>query len=358
MGGGSSSSAKVKHPEYVGYDHFHMDKQVGEGGFGKVNAVTLTRTGADYAMKTLSKKTIRQTKNVDMIRNERNILEKLDSHSKWIAGMHFAFQNHENCYLVLTLALGGDLRYHYQHMEKGKPLAENRMAFYTRGIVLALQEIHSARIIHRDIKPANVVINKLGYPVVTDFGISKVMDEDGYCYGSSGTRMFMPPEALKNPHKQNKLADTFSLAVMVMELTTGKKPSKGALISSEKMASTASTDSPMVDFDSFKVSEECRDFLKKTLIRTASERLDTDGMLKHAWLSSMDTKSFDTQTQAAPWKPGGRAYCVINEAAEAGGLLFDDAPDIDKLVPPLDTDYGAFKGYDYNCSIEVGEPEK
>ena len=233
-----------------------------------MNGVEHTATGKIYAMKTLSKKTIQQTKNVAMIHNERNILSKLKSDSKWISGMHFAFQNPENCYLVLTLATGGDLRYHFQHMNKGKPLDEKRIAFYVRGLACALKEIHAARIIHRDIKPENVVISESGYAMLTDFGISKEMDADGMCVGSSGTRMYMPPEALKAPHKQDKRCDSFSLAVTILEIGCGQKAKHGVLISSEAlMKSSDDQNDNLVDFDALKVSDNCKDFLKNTLRR-------------------------------------------------------------------------------------------
>ena len=176
MGGGASS---VKFKDRIGYDHFEINRQVGQGGFGKVNAVQLNSTKELFAMKTLSKKTIVQSKNVQMIKNERDILARLDKNSKWVAGMHYAFQNTSDCFLVLTLALGGDLRYHMNHSNERR-LDEERVKFYTRCLCEALVEVHKAGIIHRDIKPDNILVTCELQSKVADFGEATRFDQEAH----------------------------------------------------------------------------------------------------------------------------------------------------------------------------------
>lgn len=42
-------------------------------------------------------------------------------------------------------------------------------------MIVCLEYLHKNNIIHRDIKPENIVLDKKGYPRLTDFGIARVM---------------------------------------------------------------------------------------------------------------------------------------------------------------------------------------
>jgi serine/threonine kinase 32 len=55
-----------------------------------------------------------------------------------------------NCYLIMDLKTGGDLRY---YMRRKHLFEERDVAFYMACISSALEHIHSKNMIHRDIKP-------------------------------------------------------------------------------------------------------------------------------------------------------------------------------------------------------------
>ena len=346
----------MKFPNRVGYDHFSINRQVGQGGFGKVNACVLNRTKETFAIKTLSKKTILQSKNVLMIRNERDILSNLNPQSLWVAGMHYAFQNEKNCFLVLTLALGGDLRYHMNHVPE-KRLEEKRVAFYTRCIVLALKEVHASNIIHRDVKPDNVVVKSNGYCVLTDFGISKLMEEDGTYTGSSGTRAYMPPEALQKPHVQSVKADSYSLGVLVYELIKEKKNlSYKSVISADRFSSKSNLDgkADLLDYNTLKASDNCKSFLRGTLLKSAEGRMSVDEMIAHPWLTEgIDCKKFGVQEAPAPWLPKeNKAYCEKDEVADYSQAFGVSVPEKNEnVVLPKEHDFGEFNGYDWNLTV-------
>lgn len=103
MGSGGGKTACVN-PLVMSIEHFTTERVVGEGGFGKVNAVVNKSTGGWYAMKKLLKCRICKNGSVGMIFNERMILSRV--HHAHLINMHFAFQNREACFLVLDLQLG------------------------------------------------------------------------------------------------------------------------------------------------------------------------------------------------------------------------------------------------------------
>lgn len=50
--------------------------------------------------------------------------------------------------MVLDLMLGGDLRF---HLERAGPMREDVVRFYVAELALALNALHSRRIIHRQV---------------------------------------------------------------------------------------------------------------------------------------------------------------------------------------------------------------
>ena len=51
---------------------------------------------------------------------------------------------------------------------------ENEIAkYYIAGLILAVDQLHSQKVIHRDLKPENILLNKEGEIKVADFGLSE-----------------------------------------------------------------------------------------------------------------------------------------------------------------------------------------
>jgi len=91
----------------------------------------------------------------------------------------------------------------------------------------ALAAVHAAGIVHRDVKPANVLMSSHG-PQLTDFGIA---------LGDETSRLTLPGSVVATPAyaSPEQLAgqpataesDVFSLAVIVYELISGRRPFSG-----------------------------------------------------------------------------------------------------------------------------------
>ena len=103
---------------------FEFLKIIGRGGFGRVWKVLHKPTKKIYAMKSMLKTRIIDTKNEQNVIDEREILSKLNH--PFIANMHYAFQDYSNLYLVQDYLSGGNLRY---QMIKRKKFTENQIKF-------------------------------------------------------------------------------------------------------------------------------------------------------------------------------------------------------------------------------------
>jgi len=92
----------------------------------------------------------------------------------------------------------------------------------------ALGVAHRAGIVHRDIKPANILIREEdGAPKLADFGVahlkSSELTQTGTAPGSPG---YMSPEQITSGAVDGR-SDLFSLAVVLYEALTGRRPFRG-----------------------------------------------------------------------------------------------------------------------------------
>ncbi len=99
------------------------------------------------------------------------------------------------------------------------------------GLSLAgvLEHLHERRLVHRDIKPANVLFRADGVPVLTDFGIVRMLDEPTLTHAflaiGPGTPAYAAPEQLTNEKALiDWRTDQFDLAIVLAECLTGQHP--------------------------------------------------------------------------------------------------------------------------------------
>jgi serine/threonine-protein kinase len=103
------------------------------------------------------------------------------------------------------------------------PLAN---ALRVTGHVLdALHYAHQQGIVHRDIKPANILVeNHSKRPIITDFGIAKMLEEDAAASRTvHGTPLFMAPEQILGKELDGR-ADMYAVGVMLFQMLVPQLP--------------------------------------------------------------------------------------------------------------------------------------
>jgi serine/threonine-protein kinase len=94
----------------------------------------------------------------------------------------------------------------------------------------ALHFAHGEGVVHRDVKPSNIMIDTRGRPVVTDFGIARVMTAQSITVAGSmlGTPTHMSPEQCRGL-PATAASDQYALGVTIYEMMAGRVPYTGSL---------------------------------------------------------------------------------------------------------------------------------
>ena len=99
-------------------------------------------------------------------------------------------------------------------------------------VARAVEYAHSRGVLHRDLKPGNILLDDRGEPLVSDFGLAKLLDGSNDLTRSLttfGTAGFIAPEqAGDSAADLTPAADVYSLGAVLFNMLTGRPPFLGA----------------------------------------------------------------------------------------------------------------------------------
>lgn len=128
---------------------------------------------------------------------------------------------------------------------EGRPLAEvvpqlvpragpqleaslRRLAGIVEALARALDAAHAAGVLHRDVKPQNVMLVAGDVPVLLDFGLARLVDDDTLFTRTgdlAGTPAYLAPEQLVTPPSPpDRSTDIYALGIVLYECLTGQRP--------------------------------------------------------------------------------------------------------------------------------------
>ncbi len=109
-----------------------------------------------------------------------------------------------------------------------RPLDRESAVRLLCSVARAVDYLHQQGIIHRDLKPSNILVDGEGQPIVTDFGLAKLLYDNSQLTQSgmaAGTPSYMAPEqAAGQTSRATPASDVYSLGAVLYELLTGRPP--------------------------------------------------------------------------------------------------------------------------------------
>lgn len=215
------SDAHSSNGEIPGYT---IEKILGQGGMGAVYKARHRELGRVVAIKIFSSTSEDADLFIERLRKEGRMMAQLEHPN--VLGIHDAAITADGVpYLILEYIDGMDL---FTRLQNAETLSEREAIRIATSVCHGLSAVHQLGIIHRDIKPANILLGNDGSIKVSDFGISKdVEDTDGTQLTLTGTTVgtvdYMSPEHSAGLELDSR-ADIYSVGVMLYEMIAGVTP--------------------------------------------------------------------------------------------------------------------------------------
>ena len=202
---------------------------IGAGGMGEVYRARDARDARDVAIKTVNAALAHPAGEWRLLREARHASTLRHPN---ICAIHEVGEADGIAFIAMEFVDGRPLSV----IQRGGPLALDRVLAYGSEIAGALDHAHRHGLVHRDLKQSNVVIGRAGRAVVLDFGLAaRLPAEDGAPpvesltasgQGPAGTLTHMAPEVLLGARADAR-ADVWALGVLLYEMATGELPFTG-----------------------------------------------------------------------------------------------------------------------------------
>ena len=322
--GPGPSSTPAPLPAQLG--RYELLAEIGQGGFATVYRARDMDLDRLVALKELDSHLLANTTWVKRFRQEGQLIARLD-HPR-IVTVYELSEVQGRLFIVMRLVEGPCLA---DLLANRGYLSWPETVEMISAVAEGLDYAHRNGILHRDLKPANILIDPGRGPLLSDFGLAKLVGENSLSRSGEvvGTPYYIAPE-LWDGQEARAQTDIYALGSILYEMLTGQKLFAGKTPPSVMKAHFQ----PLTLPDSWPegVPPGVADILRKTLARQPDDRFAAADDLVTALVELPTNKTAGTErptsqtrlTLAAQQRDAGN-YAAAIDLLEP--LLVDDPAD-------------------------------
>jgi eukaryotic-like serine/threonine-protein kinase len=199
---------------------YRLEAKLGSGGMSTVYLARDETLDRPVAVKVMHREMSEQEDQLQRFRQEARAVAKL-SHPNVVSVID-AGEDGGYPYIVFEYVKGETLK---QRIGRIGALDTQDAIAYAIEVARGLSVAHSRSMVHRDIKPQNVLIDEEGRAKLTDFGISRQLEQDGVTATGRvlGTTDYVAPEQAMGRGVDPR-SDIYALGVVLYEMLVGQVP--------------------------------------------------------------------------------------------------------------------------------------
>jgi len=199
---------------------YRLEAKLGSGGMSTVYLARDETLDRPVAVKVMHREMSEQEDQLQRFRQEARAVAKL-THPNVVSVID-AGEDGGYPYIVFEYVKGETLK---QRIGRVGALDTQEAIAYAIEVGRGLGVAHARNMVHRDIKPQNVLIDEEGRAKLTDFGISRQLEQDGVTATGRvlGTTDYVAPEQAMGKAVDPR-SDIYSLGVVLYEMLVGQVP--------------------------------------------------------------------------------------------------------------------------------------
>jgi eukaryotic-like serine/threonine-protein kinase len=199
---------------------YRLEAKLGSGGMSTVYLARDQTLDRAVAVKVMHREMSEQEDQLQRFRQEARAVAKL-THPNVVSVID-AGEDGGHPYIVFEYVKGETLK---QRIARVGALDTQEAIAYAIEVARGLGVAHARNMVHRDIKPQNVLIDEEGRAKLTDFGISRQLEQDGMTATGRvlGTTDYVAPEQAMG-RATDPRSDVYSLGVVLYEMLVGQVP--------------------------------------------------------------------------------------------------------------------------------------
>jgi serine/threonine protein kinase/ABC-type branched-subunit amino acid transport system substrate-binding protein len=198
---------------------YRLMEKLGRGGMASVYKAYEPSLDRYVAIKILPRHFAHDPTFITRFRREAKAIARLN-HPNIVPVFNFGKED-DLTFIVMRYVEGGTLK-----DLLGQPMATERVIKLVIQITRALSYAHERDVVHRDVKPANVLMAEGDWPLLSDFGLARMMGSSVQITGTGvgvGTPTYMSPEQGQGLEVDGR-SDIYSLGILLYEMLTGHVP--------------------------------------------------------------------------------------------------------------------------------------